>query len=308
MTACPLQGETVPASLGPAPLGIEQLCRLAGVNRAGYYRHWQASAPLCEETGLRDAIQRLALANRHYGYRRIAALLGREGWQANHKRVLRLMREDNLLCLRARPFVPRTTNSKHDWDVVANLARGMRLSGLDQLWVADITYVHLAEEFGYLAIVLDAFSRKVVGWAMATHLRAELALAALDMALAARRPAPGCLIHHSDRGVQYACGDYAAKLQAYGIRASMSRVGNPYDNAKAESFMRTLKAEEVNASAYRDLADAQTRIGTFIEDIYNRQRLHSALDYRSPREYEEKLPPLPPGLTPAVKAIIENCP
>jgi transposase InsO family protein len=303
MTACPLQGENE-----PAPLGIEQLCRLAGVSRAGYYRHWHASAPHREETGLRDAIQRLALANRHYGYRRIAALLGREGWQANHKRVLRLMREDNLLCLRARPFVPRTTNSQHEWEVVANLARGMRLSGLDQLWVADITYVHLAEEFGYLAVVLDAFSRKVVGWAMETHLRAELALAALDMALDARRPAPGSLIHHSDRGVQYACCDYAARLQARGIRASMSRVGNPYDNAKAESFMKTLKAEEVKASAYRDLADAQTRIGAFIEVVYNRQRLHSALDYQSPHEYEQKLPRLRPGVPPAVNATIETSP
>jgi putative transposase len=303
MTACPLQGEN-----GAASLGIEQLCQLAGVSRAGYYRHWQASAPRREEAGLRDAIQRLALANRHYGYRRIAALLGREGWQANHKRVLRLMREDNLLCLRGRPFVPQTTNSQHEWDVVANLARGIRLTGLDQLWVADITYVHLAEEFGYVAIVLDAFSRKVIGWAMATHLRAELALAALDMAIDARRPAPGSLIHHSDRGVQYACGDYAARLQSYGIRASMSRVGNPYDNAKAESFMKTLKAEEVNASAYRDLADAQTRIGAFIEEVYNRQRLHSALDYLSPQEYEEKLRRFRPGVPPAENAIIENCP
>jgi transposase InsO family protein len=304
MTACPLQGESAAASLG-----IEPLCRLAGVSRAGYYRHWQASAPRREETGLRDAIQRLALAHRHYGYRRIAALLGREGWQANHKRVLRLMREDNLLCLRARPFVPRTTNSQHDWEVVANLARGMQLSGLDQLWVADITYVHLAEEFGYLAIVLDAFSRKVIGWAMATHLRAELALDALDMAIAARRPAPDSLIHHSDQGVQYACGAYAARLQAYGIRASMSRVGNPYDNAKAESFMKTLKAEEVNAtSRYRDLADAQARIGAFIDEVYNRQRLHSALDYRSPLEYEQNLPRSGPGVPPAQTAIIETCP
>ena len=303
MTASSLQGE-----IGPGALGIEQLCRLAGVSRAGYYRHWQASAPRREETGLRDVIQRLALANRYYGYRRIGPLLRREGWQVNHKRVLRLTREDNLLCLQARPYVPRTTNSKHEWDVVANLARGMKLSDLDQLWVADITYVHLAEEFGYLAIVLDAFSRKVIGWAMATHLRAELALAALDMALAARRPAPGSLIHHSDRGVQYACDVYAARLRACGIRASMSRVGNPYDNAKAESFMKTLKAEEVNASAYRDLADAQARIGTFIEEVYNRQRLHSALDYQSPQEYEENLPRFRPGVPPAENAITETCP
>jgi transposase InsO family protein len=303
MTACPLQGEN-----GPASLGIEQLCRLAGVSRAGYYRHWRASAPRREETGLRDAIQRLALANRHYGYRRIAALLGREGWQANHKRVLRLMREDNLLCLRARPFVPRTTVSNHGWRVVPNLARGMILTGLDQLWVADITYVHLAEEFGYLAIVLDAFSRKVVGWALETHLRAELATQALTMALAARRPVPGSLIHHSDRGVQYACLDYTSILETHDIRASMSRVGNPYDNAKAESFMKTLKQEEIDGSAYRDAADARARVGSFIEDVYNRHRLHSALDYLAPEEYEAKLPRLRRAVPPASTLLTETCP
>ncbi len=303
MTASSLQGEHCAGALG-----IDALCRLACVSRAGYYRHWQVSAPRREEAGLRDAIQRLAVANRHYGYRRIAALLRRTGWQANHKRVLRLMREDNLLCLRTRPFVPRTTDSQHDWEVMPNLARGMILTGLDQLWVADITYVHLAEEFGYLAIVLDAFSRKVIGWAMATHLRAELAITALDMAIAARRPAPGNLIHHSDRGVQYASNDYAARLRAHAIQASMSRVGNPYDNAKAESFMKTLKAEEVNASAYRDLADAEAHIGAFIEQTYNQQRLHSALDYLSPQEYEQNLPRLRPGVPQAAIALTETCP
>jgi putative transposase len=250
------------APLSQGELGIERMCRLAGVSRAGYYRHWRASAPRQEETGLRDALQKLALAHRHYGYRRIAALLGRAGWQANHKRVLRLMREDNLLCLRTRSFVPTTTDSRHGWRVVPNLARGMQLSGLDQLWVADITYVHLAEEFGYLAIVLDAFSRKVVGWALETHLRAELAIAR-------RRPTRGGLIHHSDRGVQYACGDYTQILRDHDIQPSMSRVGNPYDNAKAESFMKTLKQEEVDGSAYRDVADARARIGSFIEAVYN---------------------------------------
>jgi transposase InsO family protein len=229
-------------------LGIEGMCRLACVSRAGYYRHWQASAPRREETGLRDAIQKLAVDRRHYGYRRIAAQLGREGWVANHKRVLRLMREDNLLCLRTRPFVPQTTDSKHGWRVAPNLARGLELTGLDQLWVADITYVHLAEEFAYLAIVLDAFSRKVIGWALETHLQASLAIAALAMAIEARRPPPGSLIHHSDRGVQYACGDYAAILKTHDIQPSMSRVGNPYDNAKAESFMKTLKQEEVDGA------------------------------------------------------------
>jgi transposase InsO family protein len=295
MTAYVLQGEGNGST-------IERWCRVAEVSRAGYYRRWQASAPRREETGLRDAIQRLALAHRRYGYRRIAALLGREGWQANHKRVLRLMREDNLLCLGRKPFVPVTTDSRHGWRVVPNLARGMELSGLDQLWVADITYIHLAEAFVYLAVILDAFSRKVIGWALATHLRAELAIEALDMAIAARRPGPGSLIHHSDRGVQYACGDYAARLKAHDIEPSMSRVGNPYDNAKAERFMRTLKEEEVDGRAYRDVDDARASIGAFIETVYNRQRLHSALDYLSPEEYEESMPRSWRGLTPAMIA------
>jgi len=277
-------------ALPQGEIGIERMCRLAGVSRAGYYRHWQACEPRREETELRDVIQKLALAHRHYGYRRIAALLAREGWQANRKRVLRLMREDNLLCLRKAAFVPVTTDSCHGWRVVPNLARGLTPTGLDQLWVADITYVRLAEEFAYLAIVLDAFSRRVVGWALETHLQASLALAALSMAIAARRPMPGSLIHHSDRGVQYACADYAAILATHDIQPSMSRVGNPYDNAKAESFMKTLKQEEVDGSAYRNADDARARIGTFIEEVYNKERLHSALAYRPPAEFEANLP------------------
>jgi putative transposase len=278
---------TGPRSQGE--IGIERMCQLAGISRSGYYRHWQLSAPRQEETGLRDVIQRLALRHRHYGYRRIGALLRREGWQANHKRVLRLMREDNLLCLRQTPFVPTTTNSRHNWCVVPNLARGIVLDRLDLLWVADITYLHLAEEFGYLAVILDAFSRKVVGWALEPHLRAELAISALTMAITARQPTRGTLIHHSDRGVQYACAEYTEILAAHDIQPSMSRVGNPYDNAKAESFMKTLKQEEINGCSYRNLNQARSAIGAFIETIYNRQRLHSALDYRSPDEYEATL-------------------
>jgi len=283
------------ASLSQGGIGIERMCRLTGASRASYYRHWQASTPKREETGLRDAIQHLALANRHYGYRRIAALLGRAGWQANHKRVLRLMHEDNLLCLRKAAFVPTTTDSRHGWRVVPNLARGMELSGLDQLWVADITYIHLAEDFGYLAIVLDAFSRKVVGWAFETHLQAVLAIAALEQAIARRRPRPGTLIHHSDRGVQYACGDYTALLKAHDIQASMSRVGNPYDNAKAERFIRTLKSEEIDGTRYRDHRDAADHIGAFIDQVYNRQRLHSALGYQTPVAFEAEQRALTPA-------------
>jgi len=267
-------------------LSIERLCALAAVSRATYYRHWRAAAPRTEETALRDELQRLAVAQRHYGYRRLTELVRRDGWAVNHKRVLRLMRTDNLLCLRRRAFVPATTDSRHRWRIVPNLARNLDVTGLDQLWVADITYVRLLEEFAFLAIVLDAFSRRVIGWALEVHLQASLAVAALQMALAVRHPRPGTLIHHSDRGVQYACAAYTARLAEHGIQPSMSRVGSPYDNAKAESFMKTLKQEEVDGRAYRDADEARRSIGRFIEHIYNRQPLHSALTYLSPTEFE----------------------
>jgi transposase InsO family protein len=283
--------------------GIERLCVLAGVSRAGYYRHWRSSKPRQEETALRDVIQRLSLAKRNNGYRDgyrpITIKLRRMGWTVNHQRVARIHREDNLLCMPKQAFRPPTTDSRHHWHVWPNLARHLVPTAVNQLWVADITYIRMSEVFVYLAIVLDAFSRRVVGWAMAEHLRAELALSALDMAIANRYVTPGELVHHSDQGIQYACGDYIARLERVGIQPSMSRAGCPWDNAMAESFMRTLKREEVNGQAYRDRSEAEASIGTFIEMIYNRQRLHSALAYRAPEDFEAKQRP-PPGLAAAV--------
>lgn len=271
---------------GNPPASVERMCTLADVSRAAYYRDWEKTAPLCEETELRGMVQRLAVAHRAYGYRRIGALLRRVGRLINHKRLVKIMREDNLLCLRKPAFRPATTDSNHRWRVWPNLARRMTPMGPNRLWVADITYVHLAESFVYLAVVLDAFSRKVVGWALENSLTASLALDALEMALCNRKIVAGELVHHTDQGVQYACGDYITRLQAAGIQPSMSRPGCPYDNAMAESFMKTLKSEEINATTYQNIDHARSAIGGFIDEVYNRQRLHSALDYRSPVEFE----------------------
>ena len=268
---------------------IERLCALGGVSRAGYYRHFGPHESARDDADMRDLIQRAALADRHCGYRRITHALRRQGLIVNAKRVLRLMREDNLLALRVKPFVPRTTDSRHGFAVRPNLTRGLIPTALDQIWVADITYIRLAEAFVYLAVVIDAFSRKVVGWALDDHLEARLAIAALNQAIEARNPAPESLIHHSDRGVQYACADYIERLEARNIAVSMSRPANPYDNAKAESFMKTLKTEEVNGKDYKNLDDARARIGEFIENVYNTNRLHSALGYRPPQEFEADL-------------------
>jgi len=269
--------------------GIARCCQLAGVSRAGYYRHWRASAPKEEETAVRDKIQRLSLEFRHDGYRRITARLREQGFAVNHKRVARLRREDNLLCLRKPAFRPATTDGRHRFPLWPNLAAKVAPTTVNQLWVADITYIRLAEQFIYLAVVLDAFSRRVIGWALADHLRAELALDALEMALGQRAVTADGLIHHSDRGVQYACGDYIKRLLAAGIRPSMSKAGCPWDNAMAESFMATLKREEVDGRQYRDIDDARGRIGAFLEQVYNRQRLHSALAYLAPAAFEAML-------------------
>ncbi len=260
------------------------MCALAKVSRAGFYRFPSARCGGAAEVELRDALQRIALEFPSYGWPRMTEELKRRGWAVNHKRVYRLMREDNLLCLRRRKFVV-TTDSAHALPVYPNLARGMTLTDLDQLWVADITYLRLRTEFVYLAVILDAFSRRVIGWALGRTMEDTLTLRALRMALDQRKPAPG-LVHHSDRGVQYACRDYTDLLRAHGIVISMSRQANPYDNAKAESFMKTLKYEEVFREDYRDVAEAHASIGRFLEQVYNQKRLHSALGYRPPAEFE----------------------
>ena len=264
-----------------------ELCQIAGVSRAGYYR-FQQCVPECEgDVDLRSAMQQIGLECPSYGYRRVHRELIRRGWRVNHKRVLRLMRVDNLLCLRKRKFI-LTTDSRHGLPIYPNLAKDMVLTGINQLWIADITYIRLEMEFVYLAVLLDAFSRSCIGWALQRSLEAGLGLEALRMALRQRRPRPG-LVHHSDRGVQYAAQDYRAQLQQHGIRISMSRRGNVYDNAMAESFMKTLKYEEVYRTEYRNLEEAQVSIKEFLEKIYNQKRLHSALGYRPPREFERSL-------------------
>jgi putative transposase len=298
---------------------VTRLCRAAGLSRASYYRHHGALTSVTSveinhpgtsgrvapqevdrnevdrnevdrnEVAVRDMIQQIALEMSAYGYRRITKELHRRGVSINHKRVLHLMREDNLLCLRKEHFIA-TTDSAHAHPVHPNLAAALTVTGLDQLWVADLTYIRLQGEFVYLAILLDAYSRRVIGWELNRHLDARLTVAALNMALATRTVTPG-LVHHSDRGVQYACGDYTALLLAHGIQISMSRRGNPYDNAQAESFMKTLKWEEVYLAEYQNLHEARRGIGSFIEAVYNRKRLHSSLDYLPPVELEQQLQP-----------------
>jgi putative transposase len=265
---------------------VQRLCHLAGLPRATYYRHLNRRNRETVECELRDQLQRICLKHPFYGYRRVTATLRRQGMVANAKKVLRLMREDNLLAQRKAPFLKPPAERSTGVIVIPNLVRGLVPSAPDQIWVADITYVHLARTFAYLAVILDAFSRKAVGWVFENTLDASLAVVALENALQARKPTPGSLIHHSDRGVQYASIAYRQRLAERDITISMSRPGNPFDNAKAESFMKTLKAEEINGKAFVDLNDACRRINSFIADVYNKERLHSALGYRSPLEFE----------------------
>jgi putative transposase len=263
---------------------VRRLCRLFGVGRTWYYRHPTAEQRAARDVTLRDAIEQVVLEFPGYGYRRVTRTLARAGWSVNHKRVLRVMRQESLLCQLKRRFV-LTTDSTHGQRRYPNRLRGLVVARLDQVWVADITYIRLPTTFAYLAAILDACSRRCVGWHLSRTIDTELVLAALDHALAIRQPAPG-LIHHSDQGVQYASVAYVARLEAAGAQISMAAVGNPYENAQAERFFRTLKHEEVYLRDYRTFAEAEANLERFIEDVYNTKRLHSSVGYRPPAEFE----------------------
>jgi len=265
------------------------MCELSGVSRASFYRDWEQKAPGEAEVVLRDAVQRTALAHRDHGYRRITALLLRNGFAVGQEKVRRILRSDNLLAVRRRKFVV-TTDSNHRFRVHPNLAESMELSAINQLWVADITYLRLRQEFVFLAVVLDAFSRKVIGWELGRSLETRLPLAALEAAIASRHPQRG-LVHHSDRGTQYASNEYVKRLEGCGAELSMSRPARPWENGKCESFIKTLKREEIDARCYSSLEELRDHVEEFIEQIYNKVRLHSALGYRSPEEFEQSPEP-----------------
>ena len=269
------------------PLSIRHLCELLQVNRAWYYaRKYVLVQPSkrAEEVALRDAIEKIILDFSGYGYRRVTRALQRDGWKVNHKHVLRIMHEESLLCQIKRHFV-RTTDSHHPFPIYPNLVNGRTPDAPDRIWVADLTYIRLRSEFVYLATILDAYSRKCIGWNLSSRIDANLALGALEEAIATREIKPG-LLHHSDRGVQYASIAYTERLLRLGVQISMSAKGNAYDNAKAESFFKTLKQEEVYLKAYQSFEEASMNIGQFIEDVYNTKRLHSSLGYVPPSEFE----------------------
>ncbi len=266
-------------------LSIDYLCHLFEVSRSWYYEHRDQPEDDEEKTALRDRIEEIILEFSGYGYRRVTHALHREGKQVNHKRVLRIMREESLLCRIKKCFVIKTTNSRHRFPVYPNLLAGLELSVPDQAWVADFTYIRLRNVFVYLACILDAFSRRCVGWHLSRDMTTQLTLTALQRAIKERHPRAG-LIHHSDRGMQYASYDYIDQLKQIDAQISMSSVSNPYDNAKAESFFKTLKQEEVYLKEYRSFEDAEANLAVFLEQVYNIKRLHSSLGYLPPAEFE----------------------
>lgn len=271
-------------------LPISRGCASLEIKRRTYYYSLKGSCTAQGDKPIRSSIHKIALEFSKYGYRRITAELHRRGQPINHKKVLRIMREENILCKPKKKFRITTTDSNHNYPVYPNLAKEIALTGINQLWVADITYVHLLHECVYLAVIIDVYSRKCIGWELSRRIDAELVLNALDMAIKSRvHMGIDGLIHHSDQGVQYACNEYVNRLNELGMRISMSRKGNPYDNAFAESFMKTLKAEEVYLKEYRTFDEAHSNIKRFIEVVYNNKRLHSSIGYLPPVEFEAKV-------------------
>jgi putative transposase len=262
------------------------MCQMLGVSRSWLYEKPVAAERGEEETSLRDAIERLCLEFPGYGYRRVTAQLHRDGWAVNHKRVLTVMQTESLLCRLQRAFRPPAAGSTRT--ASPNLMQHSVAERLDQIWVVDMTYIRLPQGFVYLACVLDAFSRRVIGWHLSKDIDTRLTLMALNKAIAARRPRVG-LIHHSDRGVQYASAEYVSRLSEIGACPSMSKAGCPYDNAKVESFFKTLKKEEVYLSHYHNFEEARINLSAFLDDVYNVQRLHSSLGYLPPTEFEANL-------------------
>ena len=259
------------------------------LSRSSFYHRSKdrSQGEMQKETDLRGKIEAICLEYPRYGYRRVTEQLKREGLRVNHKKVLRLMRESDLLCRIRRRWV-KTTDSKHRFPRYSNLIKGMVARRLNQVWLSDITYIRIRTGFVYLAAILDAYSRKVIGYAVSTSLDTSMTLEALKMAIARRQPEPG-VIHHSDQGVQYASGEYVDELKRHGFLISMARTGNPYENAVMESFFKTLKHEEVHLCEYETYQDVVIRLPHFLEEVYNHKRLHSALGYRPPDEFEEIL-------------------
>jgi transposase InsO family protein len=274
-----------------AARAIKELSAAVSVSRSSYYRHRRTKlrprAVPATEKRRRATIETIALEMPNYGHRPMTAELQRRRLPTGRDRVLRYMREANLLCRRRRAFIS-TTDSNHGLPVFPNLTKDLKVTDINQLWVADITYIQLPQRFVYLAVLLDAFSRRVIGWALERHMMTELPLAALQMALDTREVKPG-LIHHSDRGKQYAAATYVSLLVKHQIRPSMSRPGNPYDNPQAERVIQTIKYDVVYLSDYQDEIEARASIGHFIMEVYDRKRLHSALGYKTPFEFERAL-------------------
>ena len=274
-------------------LTISDATRLMHINRIGYYKWLQRNGPdpnlIRYEMEIKDEMQKIAVEFPRYGYRRMAVELYNRGFHVNHKRVLRLMQEDNLLCVK-KHFKPLTTDSNHNHKVYPNLIRDLKIIQPNQIWASDITYIQLIDEFVYLAVVLDLFTRKCIGWQLGRHIDTQLTLTALEQAIEQRwtHDIRG-LIHHSDQGVQYASNLYVDRLKEHDFQISMSRKGNPYDNAFVESFIKTLKYEEVHLNEYETFSDALENIGRFIDDVYNKKRLHSSLGYKSPDVFEREV-------------------